>query len=78
MAVLPNAVNAYLVAPGSQPATVQVIDRPDEPAPDTRARWLRIAVSTMAAFFAACAIIAVAEALPPRRVESQRAASAPK
>ncbi len=76
--VLPNVVNEYLVAPGSQPATVHVIDRPDEPTPATRARWLRIGVSTMAAFFAACAIIAVVEALPPGRVESQRAASASK
>ncbi len=74
VAVLPNAVNSYLVAPGSQPATVQIIDRPDEPAPATRARWLRIAVSTMAALFAACAIIAVVTALPATRVRSQRAA----
>ncbi len=78
VAVLPNAVNSYLVAPGSQPATVQIIDRPDEPAPATRARWLRISVSTMAAFFAACAIIAVVAALPARRVRPQRAAPASK
>ena len=78
VAVLPNAVNSYLVAPGSQPATVQIIDRPDEPAPATRARWLRIAVSTMAAFFAACAIIAVVAALPATRIRPQRAGPASK
>ena len=78
VAVLPNVVNTYLVAPGSQPATVQIIDRPDEPAPATQARWLRIAVSTMAAFFAACAIIAVVAALSARHVRSQRAAPASK
>lgn len=77
-AVLPDAVNAYLVAPGTQPATVQIIDRPDDPARASRGRWLRIGATTFVALFAGLAIVAVMAALYPVRREAQRAASDPK
>lgn len=41
-AVFPDAVNRFLVAPGSDAATVQVIDPPREPSRDVTGRWLRI------------------------------------
>lgn len=41
-AVFPLEVNAFLVAPGSADATVQVIDPPREPTQDRAMRWLRI------------------------------------
>jgi hypothetical protein len=74
-AVLPDAVNAYLVAPGTQAATVQVIDRPDDPAPAARDRWLRIGAMTFVAGFAGFAIVAAMAALYPVRADDQRAAS---
>jgi len=70
-AVLPDALNAYLVAPGSQPATVQVIDRPDEPAPASRDRWLRIGATTFVAAFAGFVIVAAISALYPGRPNDQ-------
>jgi len=40
--VFPVQVNAYLVAPGSDKATVRVIDPPREASRDTAMRWMRI------------------------------------
>lgn len=40
--VFPSEVNAFLVAPGSSDATVQVIDPPREPTQSVAMRWLRI------------------------------------
>jgi len=74
-AVLPDAVNAYLVAPGTQPATVQVIDGPDDPALASRDRWLRIGATTFVAAFAALVIVAAATAMFPGRSESHRVAA---
>lgn len=46
--VFPGAVNTYLVAPGSQPASVQILDAPGEPTLSTTRRYLVIAASTVA------------------------------
>lgn len=72
-AVLPDAINVYLVAPGSQPATVQVIDRPDDPAPASRDRWLRIGATTFVAAFAGLVFLAAITALYPARPADQPA-----
>lgn len=49
-AQFPGAVNRYLVAPGSQPATVEIIDPPREPTRSTTRRYLAIGAATFAMF----------------------------
>lgn len=48
--VFPGAVNAYLVAPGSQPASVQILDSPDEPTKSTTRRFLIIGAAGFVMF----------------------------
>lgn len=40
--VFPQAVNTFLVAPGDQPANVQLLDSPSSPQKSTMRRWLTI------------------------------------
>lgn len=55
--VFPAQVNAFLVAPGADEATVQVIDPPREPARDATARWVRIAAIGLIGAAAATVVI---------------------
>jgi uncharacterized protein involved in exopolysaccharide biosynthesis len=63
--VFPDQVNAYLVAPGAEQATVQVIDPPREPERDGGSRWLRIAAVGLLG--AAAATVVVVVMTPARR-----------
>ncbi len=74
-AAIPDAVNAYLVTPGSEQATVQVIDQPSTPAPASTERWLRIGATTVAALFAALAIVALMATLRQPTVDQVRASA---
>lgn len=59
--VFPEQVNAFLVAPGSQAASVQIIDPPREPSRDHGMRWLRIgAIGLVGAATAAALAVLVA------------------
>ena len=49
-AVFPDAVNDYLVAPGSQPATVQILDPPSVPERSFVRRNLTVGAATLALF----------------------------
>jgi uncharacterized protein involved in exopolysaccharide biosynthesis len=55
--VFPEQVNAYLVAPGADQATVQVIDPPREPSRDDMARWVRVAAIGLIGAAAATVVI---------------------
>lgn len=55
--VFPGAVNAYLVAPGSQPASVQILDPPREPTRSFTQRYLIIAAAGLALFVAGAWIV---------------------
>lgn len=59
--VLPGEVNTYLVADGTKPAKVQLIDAPGEPARGGTRRLLQIAVQTFVAFCVAIAIVVLVE-----------------
>ncbi len=48
--VFPGAVNAYLVAPGSQPASVQLLDPPREPTKSSTRRYLIVGATAFAMF----------------------------
>jgi uncharacterized protein involved in exopolysaccharide biosynthesis len=56
--VLPDAVNQYLVADGSKPATVKIIDPPSAPEKDRMGRMTRIGAQVFAAF-ALAVVVAV-------------------
>lgn len=60
---LPGEINAYLVADGTKPAKVQLIDAPGEPARGQARRLLQIVVQTFVAFCGAVAIVAVVEGI---------------
>lgn len=64
--VFPAQVNAFLVAPGADEATVQVIDPPREPARDATARWVRIAAIGLIG--AAAATVVIVLFTPSRRL----------
>ncbi|MDQ3657333.1 MAG: hypothetical protein M3457_19945, partial [Chloroflexota bacterium] len=49
-AVFPGAVNTYLVAPGSQPASVQILDSPGEPSKSSTRRYLIVGAAGFAMF----------------------------
>lgn len=53
----PDAVNAYLVAPGDAPATVRVIDPPAEPDRDTAGRLIRVGAVGLIGAAAATALM---------------------
>ncbi|MGH2562801.1 MAG: hypothetical protein ACRDJH_27385 [Thermomicrobiales bacterium] len=52
-AMLPEAVNTFLVADGGEAATVHVIDPPSEPSPANANRWLILSVETFVALVVA-------------------------
>jgi len=56
-AVFPEAVNAYLVAPGAQPASVQELDPPSEPERSFDRRSLTIGTSSFVSFMAGMWIV---------------------
>lgn len=59
--VFPDQVNAYLVAPGGESATVQVIDPPRQASRDTTMRWIRIvAIGLLGATAATVVIVLLA------------------
>lgn len=63
--VFPEQVNAFLVAPGAEAATVKVIDPPREPSRDTTMRWARIAaIGLLGAATATAVIVLLAPARP--------------
>ena len=68
--VFPEQVNAFLVAPGAEAATVQVIDPPREPSRDTTLRWVRIAAIGLLG--AAAATVVIVLFAPARRPETPR------
>jgi hypothetical protein len=55
--VFPAEVNAFLVAPGDQDASVQVIDPPREPSRDQAMRWVRVGAIGLLGAAAATAIV---------------------
>lgn len=59
--ILPGEVNTYLVADGTKPAKVQLIDAPGQPARGETRRLLQIAVQTFVAFCVAIAIVVLVE-----------------
>jgi hypothetical protein len=61
--VLPDAINAYLVPPETDPATVEIIDGVHEPEQQTRQRLLTIGTITVVAAIAALCLIAMIESL---------------
>jgi len=65
-AVLPEAVNAYLVAPGAEQASVQMIDPPGEPVSDWRDRLVVLVAACFGGFAAGIGIVAILLLLQPR------------
>ena len=61
--VFPEAINTYLVAPGAEQASVQIIDVPGDPAQSQRQRVLTIAIVTFVAGVIGVAVVAVIETL---------------
>jgi capsular polysaccharide biosynthesis protein len=61
--VLPGAINAYLVPPETDPATVEIIDRVHEPEQQTTQRVLIIGIVTVVAGMVALCLIALIESL---------------
>ena len=59
--VLPSEVNTYLVADGTKPAKVQLIDAPGQPARGETRRLLQIVVQTFVALCVAVAIVVLVE-----------------
>jgi capsular polysaccharide biosynthesis protein len=57
--VFPDQVNAFLVAPGSGEATVQVIDPPREPVRNATMRWIRVVAIGLIGAAAAMVVIVV-------------------
>ncbi len=69
--VFPEQVNAFLVAPGAEAATVQVIDPPREPTRDATMRWVRIgAIALLGAAAATVVIVLMAPTRPTERPEA--------
>lgn len=73
-AVFADAVNAYLVAPGSPPATVQVLDPPSDPERASARRTLTIAAATFALFVAGLWIVWLVGSMQRREGPGARAA----
>ena len=65
-AVLPDAVNQYLVAAGGPPATVQIIDSPRQAVPDNGNRVLIVSVQTLVAVAVGIGLAALAASLDDR------------
>ncbi len=65
-AVLPNAVNQYLVEAGGQQATVQIIDPPGQPVRDGEDRAVVLTVQTLVALAAGLGLAALAATLDER------------
>jgi capsular polysaccharide biosynthesis protein len=61
--VLPNAINNFLIADGGQPATVDVIDRPEGAVRDTANRRMILIVQTFVALAVGAGLAALAAAL---------------
>jgi capsular polysaccharide biosynthesis protein len=61
--ILPDAVNTYLVAAGSDPATVRIIDPPSASTPANANRWSILAVETIAVFIVGVVLALTADAL---------------
>lgn len=72
--VLPDAVNQYLVADGSKPATVKIIDPPSTPEQDRMGRVTRIGAQIFAAFALAMVVAVLLDAVLGG---NRRAADAP-
>lgn len=69
----PEAVNAYLVAPGDTAATVRIIDPPGEPDRNTTGRLIRVgAIGLIGAAVATALVWLLAPARPARRDEVGR------
>ena len=65
-AVLPDAINSYLVATNAQPATVNIIDRPRRAIPDVGDRALIISIQTAVALFVGIGLAFLAASLDDR------------
>jgi len=61
--VLPTAINTFLIADGAQPATVRIIDRPEEAVQDAESRRLILIVQTLVALGVGAGLAAFAAAL---------------
>ena len=61
--VLPQAVNTFLIPAGGQPATVQILDRPEEALRDLENRRLILIVQVLVALAAGAGLAAFAAAL---------------
>jgi len=66
-AVLPEAVNRYLVAEGTMPATVKVIDPPADATLANDNRWLILGVETLVASIVGVGIAVLADSVDARR-----------
>lgn len=72
--VLPNAINTFMVADGGQPATVRILDRPEEALRDVANRRTILIVQTLVALAVGVGLAALAAALDqklyPENVEA--------
>ncbi len=72
--VFPDAVNAYLVAPGAQPANIQLLDPPSEPERSFARRSLTIVAAAFVSFMAGMWIVWIVGAKRFRGQSGVRAA----
>lgn len=64
--VLPDAINNLMVAPGTTPATVNLLERPERALQDAQSRRLLLVVQTLVALAVGCGLAALAAALDER------------
>lgn len=64
--VLPDAINNLMVAPGTDRATVNILDRPERALQDAESRRLLLIVQTLVALGVGCGLAALAAALDER------------
>ena len=64
--ILPDAVNNLMVQPGTTPATVNLLERPQEALQDAESRRLLLVVQTLVALAVGCGLAALAAALDER------------
>ena len=64
--VLPDAINNLMVPPGTTPATVNLLERPERALQDAQSRRLLLVVQTLVALAVGCGLAALAAALDER------------
>jgi capsular polysaccharide biosynthesis protein len=64
--VLPDAINNLMVADGAAPASVNILERPEQALQDAESRRLLLVVQTLVALAVGCGLAALAAALDER------------